>query len=107
MTSSTESSGSTPSTAVMAEVQSLRLLVSGLFAAVLVASLGTNLLLYKQMKLLKQANTEASVQFESAVKTFNEGEAKRIGEMINKLKAFAKTNPDYAEVLSKHLPPGQ
>ncbi len=89
----------------MAEVQSLRLLLSGLLAAVLVASLGANMLLYKELRAIQRANAELSEEFALNLKAFDETEAKRIGNMVNKLKVFAKTDPEFAKVLAKYLQP--
>jgi hypothetical protein len=99
------SSVDSPSTsALSAEVLSLRLLLNGLITTVLVATIGVNILLFKQMRLVRNSNTEATAQFEAGVKAFNEGEAVKTKALINQLIVFAKTNPDFAEILNKYVP---
>ena len=101
---STPSEASTPHSEDhrSADVQSLRMLLHGLLAAVLVASIGLNVFLFKQLRLIRSANAAAVPQFEAAVKAFNEGEAVKTKALINQLRVFAKTNPDFAEILKKY-----
>jgi hypothetical protein len=54
------------------------------------------------MRILRGANAEAIPQFEAAAKNFNEGEAVQIKGLINQLIVFSKTNPDFAEILTKY-----
>jgi hypothetical protein len=103
--SSSPSADSASASALTAEVLSLRMLLSGLITTVLVATIGVNILLFKQMRLIRQANAQAALQLDAGVKAFNEGEAVQTKALINQLVVFAKTNPDFAEILNKYLQP--
>lgn len=103
--SSSPSADSASASALTAEVLSLRMLLSGLITTVLVATIGVNILLFKQMRLIRQANAQATLQLDAGVKAFNEGEAVQTKALINQLVVFAKTNPDFAEILNKYLQP--
>ncbi len=78
------------------------MLLNGLITTVLVATIGINILLFKQMRILRSANAEAVPQFEAAAKNFNEGEAVQIKGLINQLIVFSKTNPDFVQILTKY-----
>jgi hypothetical protein len=101
--SSSSSQGESRSvSALNEEIQSTRMLLNGLIATVLVATIGINIILFKQMRTLRSATAEAVPQFEAGVKKFNEGEAVQIKGLINQLIVFSKTNPDFAEILNKY-----
>lgn len=81
---------------------SLRTLVVGILAVVLISSLSINLLLYSQYHDISEslkAKKEQVLQLETR---FNERQKPVIDSLYGALSVFAKTSPDFAPVLQKY-----
>lgn len=84
-------------------LQSLRLLFLGTLATLLLLSGSLNLYLYKQSNLARQELDKTVPIVTQMSNDYNEKSVPLINEFLAKLNTFARTNPDFSPILSRHL----
>ncbi|HVY68984.1 MAG TPA: hypothetical protein VHH73_03605 [Verrucomicrobiae bacterium] len=81
-------------------VRALRGVLNVVIVSLLVATIGLNVFLYRQVSMARRQISDAS----DYLNNYQKNTAPLIQKFIGQLQVFARTNADYAPIFQRHVP---